>query len=121
MALSEVGNLVFIDGILNHMVHLDILQLNLRESAKNFGSDGNLILQLDNDPKHKARQTVVSFSLSKQQLHTPPQFPDINVIENLWATLETAIQKHKIRNKTDLKQVFAAKYLQMPRKSWLNR
>ncbi|GFU50076.1 transposable element Tcb2 transposase [Trichonephila clavipes] len=41
----------------------------------------------------------------KQQLHTPPQSPDINVIENWWATLETAVQKHQIRNKAHLKQV----------------
>ncbi|GFU88663.1 transposable element Tcb2 transposase [Trichonephila clavipes] len=41
----------------------------------------------------------------KQQLHTPPQSPDINVIENLWTTLEIAVQKHQIRNKAHLKQV----------------
>ncbi|GFW44057.1 transposable element Tcb2 transposase [Trichonephila clavipes] len=41
----------------------------------------------------------------KQQLYTPPQSPDINVMENLWATLETAVQKHQIRNKVHLKQV----------------
>ncbi|GFV27180.1 DUF4817 domain-containing protein [Trichonephila clavipes] len=31
--------------------------------------------------------------------------PDINVIEHLWATFETAVQKHQIRNKAHLKQV----------------
>ncbi|GFY05296.1 transposable element Tcb1 transposase [Trichonephila clavipes] len=41
----------------------------------------------------------------KQQLHTPPQSPDIHVIEDLWATPETAVQKHQIRNKSHLKQV----------------
>ncbi|GFW96183.1 transposable element Tcb1 transposase [Trichonephila clavipes] len=41
----------------------------------------------------------------KQQLHTPPQSPDINVIENLWVTLETVVPKHQIRNKAHLKQV----------------
>ncbi|GFT63404.1 transposable element Tcb2 transposase [Trichonephila clavipes] len=41
----------------------------------------------------------------KQQFHTPPQSPDINIIENLWPTLETAVQKHQIRNKAHLKQV----------------
>ncbi|GFU06487.1 transposable element Tcb2 transposase [Trichonephila clavipes] len=40
-----------------------------------------------------------------KQLHTPPQSDDINVIENLWATLETAVQKYQIRNKAHLKQV----------------
>ncbi|GFU54049.1 transposable element Tc1 transposase [Trichonephila clavipes] len=35
------------------------------------------------------------------QLHTPKQSP---VIEHLWATLETAVPKHQIRNKALLKQ-----------------
>ncbi|GFX99559.1 transposable element Tcb2 transposase [Trichonephila clavipes] len=41
----------------------------------------------------------------KQQLYTPPEAPDINVIEHLWATLETVVQKQQIRNKAHLKQV----------------
>ncbi|GFU63601.1 DDE_3 domain-containing protein [Trichonephila clavipes] len=33
------------------------------------------------------------------------QSPDINVIESLWATLKTAVQKHQIGDKAHLKQV----------------
>ncbi|GFW38220.1 transposable element Tcb2 transposase [Trichonephila clavipes] len=36
---------------------------------------------------------------------THHQSPDINAIENLWTTLETAVPKHQIRNKVHLKQV----------------
>ncbi|GBM71089.1 Transposable element Tcb2 transposase [Araneus ventricosus] len=106
MASTGVGNLVSIDGIMNHMVYLDILHNNLKGSAKNLGLDGNFIFQHDNDPKHTARNVKMWYLFHcKQQLHTPPQSPDINVIENLWATFETAVQKHKIRNKANLKQV----------------
>ncbi|GFV12456.1 transposable element Tcb2 transposase [Trichonephila clavipes] len=60
----------------------------------------------DNDPKHTARNVKMwCLFHCKQQSHTPPQSPDINVIENLWPTLETAVQKHQIRNKAHLKQV----------------
>ncbi|GBM03653.1 Transposable element Tcb1 transposase [Araneus ventricosus] len=105
-ASNRVGNLVFIDGIMNHMIYLDILHNSLKESAKNLGLDGNFIFQHDNDPKHTARNVKMwCIFHCKQQLHTPPQSPDNNVIENLWATLETAVEKHKIRNKAHLKQV----------------
>ncbi|GFX17945.1 transposable element Tc1 transposase [Trichonephila clavipes] len=67
---------------------------------------GSFIFQQDNNPKHTARNVNMwCLFHCKQQLHTPPQSPDINVIENLWATLETEVQKHQIRNKAHLKQV----------------
>ncbi|GFY23421.1 transposable element Tc1 transposase [Trichonephila clavipes] len=61
-----------------------ILNNNLKESAKKLGLDGNFIFQQDNDPKHTARNVKMwCLFHCKQQLHTPPQSPDINVIENL--------------------------------------
>ncbi|GFW90366.1 transposable element Tcb2 transposase [Trichonephila clavipes] len=69
-----------------------------------FGSDGHR--KQDNDPKHTAFNVKMCCLFPcKQQLHTPPQSPDINVINTLWLTLETAVQKHQIRNKAHLKQV----------------
>ncbi|GFX33037.1 transposable element Tcb1 transposase [Trichonephila clavipes] len=106
MASNGVGNIVFIDGIINHKLYIDILNNNLKESAKKLGLDGNFIFQQDNDPKHAARNVKMwCLFHCKQKLHTPPQSPDINVIEHLWATLETAVQKHQIRNEAHLKQV----------------
>ncbi|GFW77526.1 transposable element Tcb2 transposase [Trichonephila clavipes] len=103
---NGVGNLVFIDSIMDHELYVDILNSNLKESAKKLGLDGNFIFQQDNDPKLTARNVKMwCLFHCKQQLHTPPQSPDINVIENLWATLETAVQKYQIRNKAHLKQV----------------
>ncbi|GFW07708.1 transposable element Tc1 transposase [Trichonephila clavipes] len=105
IASNGVGNLVFMDVIMDHKLYIDILNNNLKESAKILGLDGNFIFEQDNDPKHAARNVEMwCLFHCKQQLHTPPQSPDINVIENLWATLETAVQKHQIRNKAHLKQ-----------------
>ncbi|GFX35089.1 transposable element Tc1 transposase [Trichonephila clavipes] len=87
MASNGVENLVFIDSIMDHKLYIDILNNNLKESAKKLGLDGNFIFQQDNDPKHTARNVKVwCLFHCKQQLHTPPQSPDINVMENLWAT-----------------------------------
>ncbi|GFW89396.1 transposable element Tcb2 transposase [Trichonephila clavipes] len=55
MASNGVGNLVFIDGIMDHKLYIDILNNNLKESAKKLGLDGNFIFQQDNDHKHTAR------------------------------------------------------------------
>ncbi|GFX82891.1 transposable element Tcb1 transposase [Trichonephila clavipes] len=74
MASNGVGNLVFIDGIMDHKLYVDILNYNLKKSAQKLGLDGNFISQQDNDPKHTARN-VKMYCLfpCKQQLHTPPQ------------------------------------------------
>ncbi|GFV45635.1 transposable element Tcb1 transposase [Trichonephila clavipes] len=45
MASNGVGNLVFIDGIMDHKLSIDILNNNLKESAKKLGLDGNFIFQ----------------------------------------------------------------------------
>ncbi|GFU55134.1 transposable element Tcb2 transposase [Trichonephila clavipes] len=123
MASKGVGNLVFIDGIMDHKLYIDILNNNLKESAKKLFLDGNFfIFQQDNDPKHTARNVKMwCLFHCKQQLHTPPQSPDINVMENLWTTLETAVQKHQIRNKAHLKQVLQEEWDKIPPKNWSNR
>ncbi|GFW02790.1 transposable element Tc1 transposase [Trichonephila clavipes] len=88
----------------------------LRPTVKHGGGS---VMQ-DNDSKHTARNVKMwCLFHCKQQLHSPPQSSDINVIENLWATLEIAVQKHQIRNEAHLKQVFkknGIKYHQIPPK-----
>ncbi|GFX17058.1 transposable element Tcb2 transposase [Trichonephila clavipes] len=66
----------------------------------------------DNDPKHTAF-VVKEWLLyhCRNQLNTPPQFPDLNVIENLWPHLERAVQKHQITSKEQLKSVLQEEWL----------
>ncbi|GFT91311.1 transposable element Tcb1 transposase [Trichonephila clavipes] len=106
MSAGRVGELVFIDGIMDKMVYLEILQNNLQKSVVNVGLGSNFIFQRDNDPKHTTK--IVKLHLlyhCKKELHTPPQSPDLNVIENLWPQLEKSIHEHAITSKEDLKNI----------------
>ncbi|GFV06711.1 transposable element Tcb2 transposase [Trichonephila clavipes] len=106
LGVYGLGKLVFIDGIMHKMAFLNILQNNLKESADKLGLGSNFIFQQDNYPKHTAF-VVKEWLLyhCRNQLNTPPQFPDLNVIENLWRHLERAVQKHQITSKEQLKSV----------------
>lgn len=108
MAYSGVGNLVFIDNIMDAKQYLKILQDNLIDSAEKLGLADGFVFQQDNDPKHTAR-IVKEWLLYKvkDKLPHPPQSPDLNPIENLWHILDLNIRKHKVANKNELK-----KYLQ---------
>ncbi|GFU73195.1 transposable element Tcb2 transposase [Trichonephila clavipes] len=106
MSAGGVGELVFIDDIMDKMVYSEILKNNLEKSVVNVGLGSNFIFQQDNDPKHTAK-SVKLYSLyhCKKELHTPPQSPDLNVIENVWSQLEKSIHVHPITTKDDLKNV----------------
>ena len=43
-------------------------------------------------------------------LPTPPQSPDINPIEHLWALLERKIRQHNITSKAMLKEVIKSEW-----------
>ncbi|GFY16012.1 transposable element Tcb2 transposase [Trichonephila clavipes] len=112
MAAPGVGKLVFIDGVMHKMAYLNILQNNLKENADKLGLGSNFLFQQDNDPKHTAF-VVKEWLLYhyRNQLNTPPQSPNLNVIENLWSHLERAVQKHQITSKEQLKSVLQEEWL----------
>lgn len=104
MAASGVGNLVFIDSIMDKWLYLDILKSNLKQSAAKLCLGKSFIFQQDNDPKHTAHiiREYLIYNVAKQ-LHSPPQSPDLNPIEHLWDELERRIRKYPISNKNMLK------------------
>lgn len=108
MSIAGVGNLVFIDTAMNLYVYLNILKANLKTSANKMGLSGKWIFQQDNDPKHTSLIVTewLLFNVPKQ-LHSPPQSPEMNPIENLWDELDRRVRKNKISNKEDLKKALA--------------
>ena len=59
MSASGLGNLVFIDSIMNHSLYLNILRDNLKLSAQNLGIGMNFIFYHDNDSKHTALNVLL--------------------------------------------------------------
>ncbi|KAH8338802.1 hypothetical protein KR067_010016, partial [Drosophila pandora] len=54
MAASGVGNLTFIETIMDQAGYIKILKDNLFESAEKLGLESEYWFQQDNDPKHTA-------------------------------------------------------------------
>jgi hypothetical protein len=106
MVVNEVRNLVFIDGKMNKYYYLKILRENLKQSAEKLNILNNFQYYQDNDPKHKA-YIVREYLLCNcpKVFETPPQFPDLNPIENLWHLSDTTIRKHIISDKIQLQTI----------------
>ncbi|KAJ1519178.1 hypothetical protein ONE63_011216 [Megalurothrips usitatus] len=115
MSSKGVGNLHFVEGIMDHMMYIDILKKNLRASAEKMGLGEDFIFQQDNDPKHTARNTKhwLLYNAPKR-LETPPQSPDLNPIEHLWHKLEVEVRKRHISNKNDLKKALSEEWEKIP-------
>ena len=58
----------------------------------NLGLEDNYIFQEDNDPKHKARVTTnFKNEMEIEVMEWPPQSPDLNPIEEIWAIMKKEI------------------------------
>ena len=89
MSTAGVGNLHFMERIINHVMYIDILKQNLRSSAIIMGMGNQFIFQQDR--ARKAKEWLL-YNMPKQ-LHSPSQSPDMNPIKNLWSYLDVQIRK----------------------------
>jgi len=90
-------------GKMDSMYYQSILEKTLIPFGESVYSDGYRLMQ-DNDPKHVSISTK-AFLKEKNITHwpTPPESPDMNPIENMWAALKEHIRKvKKPRNKAEL-------------------
>ena len=89
---------------MNHVMYIDILKQHLRSSAIIMDMANQFIFQQDNDPKHRARKAKEwLLHNTPKQLHSQPQSPGMNPIENLWSYLDVQIRKRQIKSKSQLK------------------
>jgi hypothetical protein len=73
---------------MNKHVYINILQEYLIAIAEELGIQENFLFCHDSDPKHSShlvrRRCLYNWPIV---IKTPPQLPDLSVIENLWAEL----------------------------------
>ncbi|GBM91035.1 Transposable element Tc1 transposase [Araneus ventricosus] len=109
---SGLGNLIFIDGLMNQALYLNILRDNLKLSAQNLGIGNNFVFYQDNDPKHTALNVRLWCLYNcPQNLKTPPQSPNLNTIEHIWRELEVRVRKRDIETKSKLKTVMLEEWM----------
>jgi len=92
---NGVGTLAFVKGNLNTPGYQDILEKNLWSVVAKYFPSNDFIFQDDNAPVHGARSTV-EYKLRNniKSFFWPAEFPDINIIENIWLLLKNALKKH---------------------------
>lgn len=106
MSSSGVGEMTFIDGIMNARVYVDILQTFMLSSLKKLGRRG--IFMQDNDPKHTARVTKEFLHSKKvKTMEWPSMSPDLNPIEHLWGILKRKVEERNPSSKEQLKKIIS--------------
>ena len=104
MSWKGLGTIDFIENTMTKEVYRDLLEKNLRQSARKVGLSRNFIFQQDNDPKHTAGIVTEWFKKHKiNVLPWAPQSPDLNPIEHLWSEMERRLSGRKPKNKEELK------------------
>jgi hypothetical protein len=103
-----VGNLEFIDGIMDRFSYTNILANNLAAYAQEIDLD-RYTFQQDNDPKNTSAHTKRVFEKNKICLLLYlSKSPDFNQIEHVWAHIKRELRGKHFKNRSELKEAIMA-------------
>lgn len=114
ISLNGKTELYFVDGTLNGPGYVQLLDRTYLPwiRSKNFRG---AVLQQDNAPCHTCK-VAKAFMASKnmQVLPWPPNSPDLNPIENLWAILKEKVAQRSPTTKVELKAILLEEWAKIP-------
>jgi transposase len=97
---NKLGPIVFIDGTIDQYVYMNILHEELPPFLDALRADGftNIVFQQDNARPHAAKKTQKLLQQLAEEhgfsvMNFPPNSPDMNPIEQLWAHLKLELHR----------------------------